>query len=419
MNTTQFSADDQKWLDKLERIKPDIAARARSLDEAGGWPEASLQILSDEGFHKLAIPREFGGEGTEKTWCSALVSQIIENVASVCGSTGWAMLSHYHSSGLVASLGDDEQRHRILGDVIENGARIASVGSEVRPWQPNSAGQADGKLSFESDFRPVDGGFIANGIKGFSSMGAASKYLLYWAAAPGLESDPSTGVVVSVIESSDPGVSPLAGWEEAIGIRSSLSGGMKFENVFVPWSNVLGEPGDAYQSHPFLFEITYAAELLGLAKGAYDVVRKTLIERPFLRGDQTIIYAFGEMAAKIQATTASRMVAQQLWDSGDYDRAGHATLLALHEAKETAMWVCTKAFEAVGTRGLFKWNPLERLWRDARTVTLHTRESLIMQVAANAELNEDYFAKAKYGHRIPPENRVTWASLGMRRAAAV
>lgn len=418
MNYGDIPAADRKWIDKAEQLKPVFAQRARALDEQGGWPEENLNILREEGFHKLAIPREYGGEGTAMTWCTPAASAVIEIIATVCGSTAWALQAQLHSSGLVASMGNEEQRQRILGDSAANGALMASVGSEVRPTVSSSPGHSSGKLTFESELRPVEGGFIANGVKGFSSMGAASKYLLYWALAPGTD-DPSVGVTFSVVETSDPGVTFLPGWEDAIGIRSSLSGGAKFENVFIPWANVIGEPGDHMQAHPFTFEITYASLLLGLGEGVFDVVKSTLRERPFLQKDDTNMYRVGEMASSLQATRASHAYAHAVWDSGDYDRAAQATLMALHQAKETTMFVATKAFEVVGVRALFRWNSVERAWRDTRTVTLHTRETQIMRVVAEAEVSGDYFAKHKYGYRIPQEKRVTWNDLGLPRPASM
>src|SRR5438045_1332009 len=111
-----LSAADLAWIQKAERLKPEFAERARALDEAGGWPEQNLAILRQEGFHKLAIPREYGGEGTDMTWCTPVVNIVTEIVAEACASTAWALVSQYHSSGLVAALGNEEQKQRILGD---------------------------------------------------------------------------------------------------------------------------------------------------------------------------------------------------------------------------------------------------------------------------------------------------------------
>jgi alkylation response protein AidB-like acyl-CoA dehydrogenase len=403
--------DHEQWVEKAQRLKPIFAERARALDEAGGSPRENMDLLRDEGFFKLVIPREYGGLGTAASWCSYTANTVLEIISSACGSTGWALTSQFHGSGLVVGLGDEEQKCRILGDVVNNGAQMASVGSEVRAKEKDTVGGKDGKLTFASELTPVDGGFMANGVKGFSSMAADAKYLCYWALAPGTD-NPSVGVTVAVVETDDPGVTPLPGWEEAIGIRASLSGGTKFQDVFVPWRNILGQPGDHMQIHPYLFEINYTCLLLGIAQGVLDFVKQTVADRPFLQKDDTIMYAVGETASNVHNTRAAWWHAQSLWDAKEFDRAAHFTLMAQHQAKSTALAACDMAFEVVGVRALFKWNPVERAWRDARTITLHTRESLLMRLVAEAETNDRYFAKAKYGHRLAADERVTWESLG-------
>lgn len=75
--------------------------------------------------------------------------------------------------------------------------------------------------------------------------------------------------------------------------------------------------------------------------------------------------------------------------------------------------ITTKAFEVVGVRSLFKFNPLDRAWRDVRRITLHTRESLFMRLLAAGEISGQVFVKEKYGPRL--EARRTWADLGYPR----
>jgi alkylation response protein AidB-like acyl-CoA dehydrogenase len=411
------TAEEQEWIEKAKKLQPVFAGRARKYDENGGWPVENFDVLREEGFLKLAVPREYGGIGTHAGFCALLPHAVVETVAAACGSTGWGLLTQYHTAGLVAGLGDDEQKTRIFRDVVENGALMASIGSEVMPQQLTAAPGQGTKLKFEAGLTPTEGGFIANATKGFCSMGAASKYLLYWALAPNAESN-AEGLTVSVVPADTPGISFLPGWEEAIGIRASLSGGAKFENVFVPWANVLGEPGDYVQIHPYTFELTYAVQLLGIAQGAYDFVKKVLAERPYLQTDDTVMYTVGEMSSALQATRTSWWYAQWLWDERDWDEAAHATMRALHQSKTSAMMITTKAFDVVGVRSLFKFNPLERAWRDVRTVTLHTRESQLMRLLSEGDVSGKRFAKEKYGPRLEPGERKSWADLGLPRPSA-
>lgn len=318
-------------------------------------------------------------------------------------------MTRYHACGLITTLASEEQKTRIFADVVENGALIATLGSEVQPGQMKAQISKAGPLiSFESGMEPADGGFVANDRKGFCSTAREADYIVYWSQAPGTTGG-GDGLTMSVIPRRTPGLSFLPGWEEAIGIRASESGGALFEDVFIPWECVMGQPGDYVQLHPYTFELSYAFFLLGLAQGAYNFLRHTLESRVFLQEDDTVMYALGEMSSEIQAVRTSCWYAQWLWERDDCDEAHQASLRALHQAKATSLKVTTQGFDVVGVRGVFKFNPLERIWRDVRTATLHTRESQFMKLLAKGELRGEKFVKQKYGDKI--SHRKTWTDL--------
>ncbi|BCW86436.1 acyl-CoA dehydrogenase (plasmid) [Arthrobacter sp. NicSoilE8] len=406
------SQDVDEWIAKAEALKPIFAERARRYDAEGSWPKENMELLFEQGFYRLAIPAEFGGLSNEAGFANILPHSVIEVIASACASTAWALTTQFHCHGLIAGLGNHDQQAWLFKEVLDNGALLATVGSEVVPAQRAATGNEGNAITFNVEFAKCEGGFLANGTKGFTSMAAASTYILYWALAPGTE-NPSEGLVLGVLNKNDPGVSFLPGWEEVIGIRASLSGPAKFENVPIKDEDVFGQPGDFVQKHPYLFELTYATICLGIAQGAYDFVVKVFNERPYLANEDGLKYTLGEMSSALQATRASWKYAQWLYDTGENDKGSVATLRALHQAKTAGMFVVTKAFDVVGTRALFKFNPLERAWRDLRTVSLHTRESQLMSLVATSEITGEAFAKAKYGHRIPAEERKTWSDVGL------
>src|SRR5690348_2881170 len=70
--------DHDQWVEKAQRLKPIFAERARALDERGGSPRENMDLLRDEGFFKLVIPREYGGLGTAASWCSYTANTVLE-----------------------------------------------------------------------------------------------------------------------------------------------------------------------------------------------------------------------------------------------------------------------------------------------------------------------------------------------------
>lgn len=309
-----LTPDQQAWIERAERLASDFATRARQFDESGAFPAENFDALREEGFLKLSVPREFGGFGDMASGYAFLPHLMLEVIARGCASTAWDLLTHYQYCGLLTGLGNDEQRSRVFADVVGHGALIGSLGSEVNPEQTKTPSQTTGNMAFRASLEPVDGGFVANGRKGFCSIAPVSEYNIYWAMAPGTETL-AEGIVLSLILRDAPGLSFLPGWEEAIGIRASLSGGAMLEDVYIPWENVLGEPGDYVQSYPYTFDLCYVVMLLGVARCAYDFVRSLVEDRAYLQDDDTVMYTVGEMSSTLQACRTTWWYAQWLWDT--------------------------------------------------------------------------------------------------------
>jgi alkylation response protein AidB-like acyl-CoA dehydrogenase len=224
------------------------------------------------------------------------------------------------------------------------------------------------------------------------------------------------GLVMSIVPRNTPGLSfQETGWQECIGLRASVSWSARLEDVFIPWENVLGDPGDFVQKDPYTFELAYTAVTLGVSQGVMNFVTRYLKERSFLLKDDVVVYTVGEMQASIQATRASVRYAHWLWQQEHHAEAQLASIRALHSARETAILVTTKAF-VCGTRALFKFHPLERAWRDARALTLHTRESQLMRLIVEASVSEEFHPKQKYGPKLA--QRKSWKDLGLAGTAS-
>jgi alkylation response protein AidB-like acyl-CoA dehydrogenase len=404
-----LSSEQEHWQLAARRLAREFGKTARAVDESGQFPHENMQRLQDAGFLKLAVPVEYGGHGNKAGFCSWIPNLVIEELGVECGGTAWCILTHYHACGLITTLAPPELKARIFKEVVGRGALIATCASEVHPaLMQGERRKAGPLLMFDGIMQPVDGGFVINDKKGFTSIAKAADYLVLWTHAPYTQGN-SDGLTMSIVSCKAPGLSFLPGWEDAVGLRCSESGGALFKDVFIPWENVMGQPGDYVQLHPYTFELSYAMLLLGLSQGASNFIKDTIKQREFLQEDDTVMYAVAELASELQAVRTSCWYAQWLWECDKFDDAHQATLRALHQAKSTSVKIATQGFDLVGVRGLFKFNPLERIWRDIRTVTLHTRESSFMKLLARGELRGEKFPKLKYGDKL--SDRKTWDEL--------
>lgn len=398
-----LAPEDQALVDRARVLAAEFATRAREYDEAASFPEQDFARLREEGFLKLTVPRELGGHGMWQGNRYLPLYMILETLATGSASTAQLVQIQSHASGIVAYLGNEEQKRRILGDVVERGALIASCGSEADPRQVSS-----GKV--ESGLRAVEGGFRLSGVKHFGSLSPAADYYLVYAMAPGGQSMAEGYSTVIVLKDS-PGVSFENNWD-TMGMRATISWSLILDNVFIPWENVIGQPGDWVQHDPRTFTLAYVANHLGTAQGAFDFVREYLRQRPFLMQDDVVAYTLGEMDAALQATRTSLWYAAWLWEQGRFAEAEMASMRALHTSKQTALMVTTKAFDVCGARAAFKHLPLERAFRDVRTFSLHFRESQLLRMLADADLGGEFHSKQKYGPKL---GRQSWEALGVAR----
>ena len=405
--------EEQTWVEKTEGLAKRFAERARKYDEAAAYPAENFAELIAEGFHKLPVPKEYGGYAGPAGNVGLLQYTVAQVLARACPTTSWNLLIHFHQAGVMARLASDEQKGRVFADIVDNGALTGSLGSEVNPAQLKAL-NVQTRLVFESQFKPVDGGFLANGTKHFCSMGPVADYLLLWALAPGTTSN-GEGLTQAIVPKASKGLTFFDnGWDEITGLRGSVSWSAKLEDVFVPWENVIGQPGDFVQRDPHTYEVSHTAHLLGAAEGVVDFIVDFIQERPYLKEDKVSMFVLAEMDAALQSVRTSMWYAIWLWDQHRYDEAGLASIRALHTAKLAAVSAATKAFEICGTRALFKFHPIERMWREIRTSSLHTRDTQLMDLLADGILDGGkQFSKIKYGEKLA--KTPTWEDLGLSR----
>jgi|GEM_PF-559860 len=412
-----LNAEQEGWLEKARALVPLLKKNADRYDEAAAFPQENFDELIKQRFHLLQVPKEYGGLNPEASGSLGLTQFIVaEELARACPTTSWDLLIHFHQAGLLSRMANDEQKTRFFKQIVEEGALMGSLGSEVNPRQFVQK-NVQTRLTFDTLFEPVEGGFRANGEKHFCSMAPAAKILSFWAVAPGAEGN-SDGLVISMIPSDSPGVSMYDSWSDCIGLRGTVSWSAKLENVFIPWENVLGQPGDFIQKDPYTYECSHAAHLVGTAQGIIDDTIEFIKARDYLMTDQVLMYRLSELVSELQAARMSYYYAVWLWAQERFDEAGLASLSALHVAKKTSFRIANEAFEICGTRALFRFHRFERMWREVRASMLHTRDTQLMKYVWRGALEGGkQFSKEKYGQKLAKVK--TWEELGFNPGARI
>lgn len=185
--------------------------------------------------------------------------------------------------------------------------------------------------------------------------------------------------------------------EDKLGIRASSTTPITFENVKVPKENVIGEVGKGYKiAIEILNEgrIGIAAQMLGIAQGAYDTCMPYLFERKQFGtciGDfQGMQHQYAQAAVDIEAARALVYNAARLKEAGQ-PFVKEAAMAKLY-ASQVAQNVATKSIEWMGGVGFTKEYGVEKYFRDARIGAIYEGTSNI-QLQTIAKLVRPQYAK--------------------------
>ncbi len=349
----------------------EIAPHARDWDGQKGFPESMVSALAEQGLLGILVPEEFGGAGG--TYLAFLA--VLEELARHDGGLALSVEAH---NGLclehILAVGTGEQKERFL-------PRLTS-GEGLGSWclsEPDSGTDAAAMKT-----RAVrDGGeWVITGAKQFVTNGSRAPLLVVNAVT-----DPEAGkrgISAFVVERGAAGLS-YGSPEEKLGMRSSDTVTLTFDEVRVPDGDRLGNVNEAFRDVKKVLErgrFMISGISLGLARGALeDSVRyaeeRSTFGRPIIRR-QLIQGKIADMATQIQAARLMAYRGAQLLDRGrslPYDSA-----MTKLFASEMATRVCLDAIQIHGGYGYLRDYNVERYLRDAKLCEIGEGTSEILRL---------------------------------------
>ena len=358
-------------------VKAEVIPHAREWDEAEQFPHETVKKLGELGMLGVVIPEELGGSGLD----TVSLSLIIEEVARGDGSLALTVASHNGlGSGHILHAGNDEQRAKYI-------PRLAS-GEILGAWALTEPGSGSDAGGLRTRAHKVDGGWVINGSKTFITQGSVGGTCVVLA-----RTDPeagSSGISAFIVEHGTPGFR-VSSHMLKLGMRSSDTCELAFEDCFVPDSQLLGREGYGFKDALAILDsgrITIAALALGLARGALEESAGYALERKQfgkpIAEFQAIQYKLADMATEIDAARLLIMRAAVLKDSGR--RYKREASMAKLFASEAAMRACDEAIQIHGGYGYTREYPVERYWRDAKLCTIGEGTSEIQRMVIAREI---------------------------------
>jgi alkylation response protein AidB-like acyl-CoA dehydrogenase len=377
--------DDQQLIQKNVRRFMDTEMRPviRRYDREEKFAGAEIRRLGELGCCGMLVPEEWGGAGLDTISYVLMLEEVARVDASMAVAlsvtnsvVAWPLWRH----------GNDAQRRKYLPRL----ARGEILGAFCLT-EPQAGSDA---AALETHAVRRGKGYRLNGTKSWVTNGGESAVYLVFAktdAAAGAGGAARKAVTAFLVE---PGFSGfrVSRYEDKMGLRSSRSAEIVFADCEVPEENRLGEEG---QGLKIAFEaldggrVGIAAQAVGLAHGALEAAAHYAKERrafsKTLGEFQAIQFMLADMQTEIEA--ARLMVWQAAWmrDRG-VARAGAIASRAKLFASEMANRVAYKAVQIHGSIGYSRESDVERMYRDARVLSIYEGTSEIQRMIIARDL---------------------------------
>jgi butyryl-CoA dehydrogenase len=342
-----------------EVVEPGAAER----DENEEFDLECWKKMADLGLAGLIVPEEYGG-----TAAGALIyAMAVEEISRNCASMGVTLSAHTSlCTWPILHLANEEQKQRWLPR-LASGESLGALGLT----EP-SAGSDVGATAMTA-VRDGDD-YILNGTKIFITNGYYADIYVILVRTGGKDEKHGNSSYF-VVEKGTPGFT-FGKKEKKLGIRSSATYELVFEDCRVPAANLIGNEGDGFKQTMHVLNggrVGIAAQALGIAEGAYRHALAFALERQQfgkpIFANQGISFKLANMAMKIQA--ARNLVYEVAWreDQGlSYQRQG---AFAKCFAGDVAMEVTTEAVQVLGGYGYTRDYPVERMLRDAKITQIY------------------------------------------------
>jgi len=340
-------------------------------DEEQFFPRDLFRKAGELGLMGVLVPTEYGGSGLSYF---EYIS-VIEEIAKVCGSVGLSFAAHNSlCTNHILEFGNEEQKKKYL-------PRLAS-GEAVGAWGLTEANTGSDAMRMKCTAKQEGDYWIINGTKNWITHGISGEIVVVLVRTGELLD--SHGISAFVVERGTPGFSG-GKKENKLGMRSSETAELIFDNCKVHKSQLLGKEGEGFKQAMKILDggrISIGALALGIAKGAMDASVKYSKERQQfgkpISEFQGISFKIADMATEIEAAELL------LYQAADLKNkklpVTTVSAMAKYYASEVSVRASTEAVQIFGGYGYTKDFPVEKFYRDSKLCTIGEGTSEIQKL---------------------------------------
>jgi len=366
-------SEDQKLIRDMSRefAEKELKDYAVEIDEKREFPKNVLKKMSQLGLLGLAIPEEFSGN--EMDILSIVIA--IEEIAKVCAST--AVICAIHNlvvSYAISQFGTEEQKRKHLPKLAQ-GKEISGI-SLMEPDAESLITDLDLITSQQGEK------YILNGKKRLMLGGNTADLFLVFAK------DEQSKIKIFLIEKGMDGFI-FDKEENTLGLRGIKSCELSFEKCQIPKENLLGKDMEQtlyLKKISDMGKIAISAVAIGIAQSALDMsIEYSLQRRQFgktIAEFQAIQWMLAQMESDITGARSTLYYAVAL--KGESKSTGKECAIAKLTSAQVAVKTTINAIQVRGGYGYMKDFPLERMFRDAKSMefimgTLQTQKDIIAE----------------------------------------
>ncbi|KAI9495669.1 acyl-CoA dehydrogenase/oxidase [Zychaea mexicana] len=337
-----------------------VQPRVRDMDEAEVMDKDIIKAMFENGLMGLETEADLGG--AECSFTAAVLA--VEELAKIDPSI--SALCDIHNTltnTVIRKYGNKDLKEKYL-------TRLAT--DTVGSFCISEAGAGSDAFALQTRAEDKGDHYLLNGGKMWISNSGEADIFVVFANA-----DPSKGYkgITAFIVEKEWGVE-IAKKEKKLGIRSSSTCVLNFDDVKVPKENVLGEIGQGYKyAIDSLNEgrIGIAAQMIGAAQGAYEIALPYMFERKQfgkpIGSFQAMQHQFAQVACEIEAAKLMTYNAARLKEEGKpfVMEAAMAKFVAAKVAERATSY----AVEWMGGNGFVRETGVEKFYRDAKIGSIY------------------------------------------------
>ncbi len=358
----------------------EIAPSAVERDKNAEFPYEIVKKLGELGFMGMMVSPEYDGAGLDTV---SYVLAMIE-ISKVDASLG--VIMSVNNSLVCYGLdkwGSVHLKNKYL--------RALAKGEKLGAFALSEPEAGSDATKQHTQAHKVDGGWSINGMKNWITNGINADYHLVMTQTD--KEKAHHGITTFVVEKGTPGFT-YGAKEDKLGIRSSDTCSLSFENCVVPDENIVWEVGKGFNFAMNTLNggrIGIASQAVGIAEASLEAAKNYAKTRKAfgteISNHQGIQFKIADMATKVEAAKLLTLQAAFLKDAGK-KYVKEAAMAKLYSSK-VAVECALEAIQIHGGYGYVREYLVERYLRDAKITEIYEGTSEIQRIVIARDLLKD------------------------------